>query len=72
MKLKILIVLALISTGFLNAQVPYELIIITEVRMDAPYHAYIELTNMGTEAVNIGEFEVGRISRYSLHPYPCW
>ena len=64
MKLKIFIVLALISTGFLNAQEPYEWLIITEVRMDAPFHAYIELTNMGTDPVNIGEFEVGRLSSF--------
>ncbi len=38
---------------------PYRNLIFTEVRMDDPRFNYIELTNMGTQSVNLQDFEMG-------------
>ena len=43
-------------------------LIITEARMDRNDHAYIEITNMGSEAVQLNQFELGRVGPWTV-PY---
>lgn len=64
MKLKFLL-LFLMVVGFsawMNAQTkPYKYLIITESRNSEASQNYIEFTNMGTETVDLSEFEFGEI-----------
>jgi hypothetical protein len=60
MKLKHLLFLMLLG-GILNAQEPYRSLIISESRTSAQPDNYIELTNMGDEAINLQEFKFGAI-----------
>jgi len=57
MRIKTLLFL-LILTGILNAQEPYRSLVISEVRLGRPDYTHIELTNMGDEPVNLGEFKL--------------
>ena len=58
---KHLILIALFCSFNVFSQDTIRSLIISEVRMDHPYHAYIELTNMGTDPVDLGDFGLGRI-----------
>jgi hypothetical protein len=40
-----------------EAQEPYDSLIISEVRIDRPEYTHIELTNMGENDINLGEFK---------------
>ena len=51
-----------VSGGLLMAQDTIKTLVITEAKMDRADQVYIELTNMGTEALNLKDFEVGRLS----------
>lgn len=54
--------------GAVFAQVPKDTIktlIITEVRLDDAREAYIEITNVGTEPVNLKDFEVGVVGAWT-------
>jgi len=64
MKFRLLLLLFLIACGLLSAQDgdTIRTLIITEVRMDRADKAYIEITNMGTDSVNLSQFEFGRTS----------
>jgi hypothetical protein len=65
MRQKLLLFLMMVSFGALYAQTDtIRSVVISEARWDRADMAYIELTNMGSEAVNLGEFEV-----LSHHPW---
>jgi hypothetical protein len=59
MKLKLLLFFMLFSVGFLKAQDTIRSLVISEIRMDFGNCAYIELTNMGADAVDLSKFELG-------------
>jgi hypothetical protein len=65
MKLKLLLSLMLISGGVLFSQTPYRSLIITEARMDNEPDAYVEITNMGSETIQLSEFKFGKIAPWS-------
>lgn len=44
---------------------PYRNLIFTEVRMDDTRFNYVELTNMGAQAVNLQDFEMGNIDPWT-------
>ncbi len=65
MRQKLLLFVMMVSFGALYAQTDtIRSVVISEVRFDRADHAYLELTNMGTEAVNLAEFEL-----LSHHPW---
>jgi hypothetical protein len=64
MRLKLLL-LSLLLTGMLNAQDTIRTFIITETRVDRNDQSYVELTNIGTEDLDISQFEFGRISAWN-------
>lgn len=59
MRSKLLLVLLLFCSGILTGQDTIKTLIITEARMDRGDHTFCEITNMGTEAVNLSNFEFG-------------
>ncbi len=60
MKLKFLLLMFLFA-GILNAQENIiRTLIITEAHVGSPDRNFVEITNMGTEAVQLSNFEVGR------------
>lgn len=68
MKFKLLLLLLFVSAGFLRAQEAYRNLIFSEVRMDEWHHTYAEITNMGDQTVNLGDFELGTITPWN-DPY---
>ncbi len=60
----------MVSFGALYAQDTIRSLVISEARYDRADMAYLELTNMGDAAVNLGEFEV--LSHDSLDNFPRW
>jgi hypothetical protein len=71
MKLKLLLFLSFIA-GILNAQVVCEYpegvkttLVITEASFISTPNAYVEITNLGTEPVNLREFKLGRMTPWS-------
>ncbi len=52
----------------LNAQDTIKTLIITEARLDDARHTYVEITNMGSTAVNLAQFELGVIGAWD-QPY---
>ncbi|SHE33052.1 Por secretion system C-terminal sorting domain-containing protein [Mariniphaga anaerophila] len=68
MKLKLLL-LSFLLTGILNAQEDtIRTLIITETRVDRNDQSYVEITNVGTEDINMSQFEFGRIGAWT-QPY---
>jgi len=67
MKLKLLL-LSLLLTGMLNAQDTIRTFIITEARVDRNDQSYVELTNIGTEPLQMSQFEFGRVGAWT-DPY---
>ncbi len=65
MKFKFLLVLFSISCGILSAQEPYRSLIITEARLGGEPNAYVELTNMGDQTINLSEFELGTVGPWN-------
>ena len=61
MRIKILLFLLLTSFGMLHAQDTIRSLIISEACMRTPQWAYIELTNMGEEDVQLANFKVGKL-----------
>ncbi|MBN2813397.1 MAG: T9SS type A sorting domain-containing protein [Bacteroidales bacterium] len=63
MRTKILLLLTFLTCGVISAQVEDTIrtLIITEVRLDDARRGYIEITNVGTEAIDLSEFELGKI-----------
>lgn len=54
-----------VSGGLLMAQDTIKTLIITEAKLDRAEQSYAEITNVGTEAVNLSNFEFGRISPWN-------
>lgn len=61
MRLRILLFLLLVSGGILHAGDTIRSLVITEVRLTDQGSNYIEITNMGTKAVDLSQFELGTI-----------
>jgi len=61
MKFRFLLFSLLFSCGILSAQDTIKSLIITEARLDRADKTYIEITNMGTDTVNLSDFEFGVI-----------
>ncbi len=68
MKLKLLLLLFLISTGFLKAQDTIRTLIISEARMNSQGDAYVEITNMGDASVDISQFKFGLMRPWIPEP----
>lgn len=73
MRQKLLLLVMMFTFGVLNAQTygPQDTVwtvIISEARIDRADHAYIELTNIGTEAINLQEFELVSHSPWNALP----
>jgi len=51
--------------GFLKAQDTIRTLIISEVRMDWTTSPYVELTNVGTEPVDLSKFEIGKFGPWT-------
>ena len=59
MKKLLLLILALGFSAMVNAQKkPYNNLIITEARFNMPSYDYCEVTNMGTETIDLSEFKL--------------
>lgn len=69
MKIKLLLIIMLFASVLLKAQEPYRNLIITELRLDRPEWAYIELTNMGDVSVDLAQFSVGNVGPWSYAPW---
>src|SRR5690554_1891811 len=73
MKSKFLFCFFLFSIGVLNAQDTIRSLIISEARLDNPRDSYIEITNVGNEAINLSQFKVGELGAYQenqvFNPY---
>jgi hypothetical protein len=67
MRTKILLFFSLFLCGVLNAQVDDTIrtLIISEVRLDDARRGYIEIANVGATAVNLKDFEIGRIDAWT-------
>ena len=61
MKLKILLFSLLLTGGMLQAQDTIRTLIITESRIDRLDQAFVELTNVGTEPIQMNNFKFGTI-----------
>ena len=68
MKFKLLLCSLLMSCGILSAQDTIWSLVITEARLDRADEAYIELTNMGEETINLANFTFGTVSPWSPDP----
>ncbi len=68
MKLKLLLVLFLISCGIINAQEPNRSLIISESRSNAQPDNYVELTNMGDQPINLSEYKFGLMRPWIPEP----
>ena len=64
MRLKFLLFTMLLSVGVF-AQEAYRGLIITESRMSGTPDNYVEITNVGNQAVNLKEFELGKVTPWS-------
>ena len=68
MKLNLLLLLVVMGfSALVYAQKkPYDNLIITEAVMYHPHQNYVEFTNMGTETIDLSNFEFGHISPWDL------
>ncbi len=66
MKFKTLLFFFLISFGALNAQDTIRSLIISEARLDNPTDSYIEITNVGDEAIDLSQFKLGELGAYQV------
>jgi len=71
MKLKLLLLFLLVvgCGALLNAQTtkPYTNLVITEALYNSTPDNYVEITNMGTETIDLANFEFGRITPWNDH-----
>lgn len=66
MRAKTLLFLILLSIGgVLSAQDTIRTLIISEARFDQAHEAYCELTNMGTDTLNLKDFEFGVVGPWT-------
>lgn len=65
MRIKFLLFTLFMACGILSAQEAYRNLIITEASLGARPMAYVEITNMGDEAVNLGDFELGKVTPWT-------
>ncbi len=72
MRHRLLLAMLCVSGGLLIAQDTVRTLVITEAKMDRAEQSYVEITNMGTEALNLSDFEFGRISPWDTPPEPGW
>lgn len=68
MKFKLLLFSFFFLSIFAKGQEPYTNLIFSEVRIDAAHHSYMELCNMGDVAVDLAQFEIGKIAAWE-QPY---
>jgi hypothetical protein len=61
MRLKLLLLVLMLTGGVLYAQEAYRSLVITEARMSGQPDNYIELTNMGDQTINLKDFKLGTI-----------
>ncbi len=64
MKLKFLLIF-LLFVGVLKAQEPYRSLIITESRANASPDNYVEITNVGDQAVQLSEFKFAKMTPWA-------
>ena len=64
MRLKLLLFTMLLSVGVF-AQEAYRGLIITESRMSGTPENYVEITNVGNQAINLKDFELGKVTPWS-------
>jgi hypothetical protein len=68
MNFRILLFSIFLLSSVLNAQEPYRNLIISEARMSGQESNHVELTNMGDEPVNLGEFKFGLMRPWIPEP----
>jgi hypothetical protein len=68
MKTTLILTLLVCNLIVLRAQDTIRTLIITEARIDAQHGAYLELTNVGADTLDLSNFEVGKISPWEK-PY---
>jgi hypothetical protein len=72
MRLKLLLALLFVSGGLLMAQDTIRTLVITEAKLDRAEQSYFEITNRGETALNLSDFEVGRIDPWSTPQGDGW
>jgi hypothetical protein len=65
MRTKILLFLSLLTCGILNAQDTIKTLVISEARLDDHRTAYCEIANVGSDSINLAEFEFGVIGAWT-------
>lgn len=69
MKLKLLLFVLVASIGMARANDTIKSLIITEACLSWMDEAYIEITNMSEEAVQLGDFKIGNIEPWGPEPF---
>jgi len=78
MRLKLLLLLFFVASGVLSLKAQYDYVynpdtirnlVISEARMDEHHWSYIELSNVGSDPINLGSFELGNLTSWTL-PWP--
>jgi hypothetical protein len=66
MKKNLLLLLFLVigCNLYLRAQDTIDYVVISEIRIDEKWNAYIEFTNMGSEPVDLGKFGFGAVAQW--------
>ena len=65
MKSRVIILVFLYSGILLNAQEAYRQLIITEASLGKGPMAYLEITNVGDETINLSDFELGKVTPWT-------
>jgi hypothetical protein len=66
MKPRLLLISLLFLCGVLSAQDTIKTMVISECRIDDDRESYAEITNMGTDTVNLSEFEFGIVGAWTV------
>jgi len=69
MKLKLLLFALILSGGILRAQDTIKTLIISEIRLSHHEDNFVEITNIGDEAVQLSQFEFGLIRPWNNVPW---
>ncbi|MEZ5107118.1 MAG: T9SS type A sorting domain-containing protein [Draconibacterium sp.] len=64
MKLKLLLIVLVFLTGIVNAQDTIKTLIISEALVYRADYNYIELTNVGEDPINMGDFKLGKLGPF--------